>query len=327
MRFDLLSLKLFVSVCEQESIARAAEMEHIAASAVSKRISDLEKMLKAPLFYRSPKGLELTPTAQALLHHARILLRDIRQMEAELGEHSKGVRGQIRISASVSTIVQYLPRDLSDFLASHVGVRIELVEATSQEVVRAVADNAVDIGIFGGSLPAAGLTVLPYRSDRLVVIMPPDHALAGRSKVTFAEIAEHDVVGPQEGSFLELSRAPRRGRSQPSPQTPYSRQRLRNVGEHGGGTPRRRARAGAAGRALHRRGEAGRRAARRGVGSAPLEDLHPRRQTRSRRRSSSSSSISRSRATAGLRRHNSSSPNEARLIAPAQPTTAAACSR
>ena len=203
MRFDLLSLKLFVSVCEQESIARAAEMEHIAASAVSKRISDLEKMLKAPLFYRSPKGLELTPTAQALLHHARILLRDIRQMEAELGEHSKGVRGQIRISASVSTIVQYLPRDLSDFLASHVGVRIELVEATSQEVVRAVADNAVDIGIFGGSLPAAGLTVLPYRSDRLVVIMPPDHALAGRSKVSFAEIAEHDVVGPQEGSFLD----------------------------------------------------------------------------------------------------------------------------
>ena len=203
VHIDLLTLKLVVAVVEEQSLAKAAEREHIAASAVSKRISDLEKMLKAPLFYRSPKGLELTPTAQALLHHARTLLRDIRQMEAELGEHSKGVRGQIRISASVSTIVQHLPRDLSDFLASHAGIRIELVEGTSQAVVRAVADNAVDIGIFGGSLPAAGLTVLPYRSDRLVVIMPPDHVLAERPSVTFAEIAEHDVVGPQEGSFLD----------------------------------------------------------------------------------------------------------------------------
>ena len=45
MRFDLLSLKLFAAVCEQQSIARAAEREHIAPSAVSKRISDLEEQL------------------------------------------------------------------------------------------------------------------------------------------------------------------------------------------------------------------------------------------------------------------------------------------
>ena len=46
MRFDLLSLKLFVAVCEERSIAHAADREHIAASAVSKRISDLESLLK-----------------------------------------------------------------------------------------------------------------------------------------------------------------------------------------------------------------------------------------------------------------------------------------
>jgi len=203
MRFDLLSLKLFVSVCEHESIARAADAEHIAASAVSKRISDIEKMLKTTLFYRSPKGLELTPTAHALLHHARIVLRDLRQMEAELSDHSKGLRGQIRIHASVSTIIQHLPGDLSDFLGRHPGIRIELEEGTSQEAVRAVAENAADIGIFGGSPPMTGLRVLPYRTDRLVVIMPPGHPLADSGGVAFKEVVKYDLVGPQKGSFLD----------------------------------------------------------------------------------------------------------------------------
>jgi DNA-binding transcriptional LysR family regulator len=203
MRFDLLSLKLFVAVCEHSSIARAAETNHIAASAVSKRMSDLEGMLKAPLFFRHPKGLELTDTARALLHHARILLRDLHQMEAELGEHGKGVRGKVRIAASVSTIVQHLPRDLGRFLAEHSDVTIELEEGLSQDVVRAVADNAADIGVFGGSLPTPGLTVLNYRTDRLVVLMRAEHPLAGVERLSFAAAARHDLVGPQKGSFLD----------------------------------------------------------------------------------------------------------------------------
>lgn len=203
MRFDLLSLQLFAAVCEQQSIARAAEREHIAASAVSKRISDLEEQVKAPLFRRTPKGLELTPSAHTLLHHARIVLRDLLQMETELANHAKGVCGQVRIYASVSTIIQHLPRDLHDFLSAHEAIHIELEEGTSQEVVQAVATNMADIGIFGGCRPLAGLRVYPYRSDRLVIVMPVDHPLSGRKKIRFAELVEEDLVGPQKGSFLD----------------------------------------------------------------------------------------------------------------------------
>jgi DNA-binding transcriptional LysR family regulator len=203
MRFDLLSLKLFVVACEQQSISRAAEIEHIAASAVSKRISDIERALKTPLFRRGAKGLELLPAAHALLHHARVILRDVVMMETELADHAQGARGQVRIYASVSTIVQYLPGDLSAFLDRYPAIRIDLSEGTSQEVIRAVAENAADIGIFGGSPPMAGIRTLPYRSDRLVVIMPPGHPLSGAGRVRFAEVAAHDLVGPQKGSYLD----------------------------------------------------------------------------------------------------------------------------
>ncbi len=203
MRFDLLSLRLFVAVCEQGNIARAAAGENIAASAVSKRISDLERIVKAELFYRSSKGLEPTPAGLSLLRNARVVLRDIQQMEIELGDHSAGARGQVRIHASVSTIVQHLPGDLSTFLAKNPAIRIELQEGVSQEVVRAVAENAADIGIFGGTLPTTGLRILPYRRDRLVALMPSGHALSKAHSVNFADLAKHDLVGPQKGSFLD----------------------------------------------------------------------------------------------------------------------------
>ncbi|BCQ29413.1 LysR family transcriptional regulator (plasmid) [Caballeronia sp. NK8] len=202
MRFDLQSLKLFIAVCEHGSIARAAEFENIAPSALSKRMSQLEDLLKTALFVRSNKGLELTVAAAALLQHARTLLRDIQHMESELLDHAEGVRGQIRLHASLSTIVQYIAKDIRVFLDGHPGLRIDLQESLSPAVVRAVAENTADIGVFGGTTVTAGLQVYPYRSDRLVVIMPPDHPLSRAGRVRFREVAEYPLVGPQEGSYL-----------------------------------------------------------------------------------------------------------------------------
>jgi DNA-binding transcriptional LysR family regulator len=202
MRFDLQSLKLFIAVCEHGSIARAAEAENIAPSALSKRMSHLEDTLKNALFLRSNKGLELTPAAAALLQHARVVLRDIAQMESELLDHAEGIRGQVRLHASLSTIVQYIARDIRVFLDLYPGLRIDLQENLSPAVVRAVAENTADIGVFGGTTVATGLQVFPYRSDSLVVIMPPDHPLSGRRQLSFREMARYPLVGPQVGSYL-----------------------------------------------------------------------------------------------------------------------------
>src|SRR5258707_12264339 len=95
-RFDLLSLKLFVAVCESKSISRAAAREHIGASAVSKRISDLEGPVKAPLFHRTTKGLDPTASAQALLRHARSAIGDLQRLESELPEHATRPSGRVR---------------------------------------------------------------------------------------------------------------------------------------------------------------------------------------------------------------------------------------
>jgi DNA-binding transcriptional LysR family regulator len=203
MRFDLLTLELFVAVCEEQSMSRAAARAHTVASAVSKRISDLEHGLKTPLFYRQARGLKPTPAAEVLLRHARLVLRDLAELESEIGEHGKGLRGQVRIRSGVSSIIQHLAQDLGAFLARYPGVRIDLEEDTSQEIVAAVGENAADIGIFGSNIPAPGLQVFPYRSDRLVALVRAGHKLARRKAVRFADLLDYDLVAPKKGSALD----------------------------------------------------------------------------------------------------------------------------
>lgn len=206
-RIDLTSLQLFVAVCELGSIGRAAEREFIAASAVSKRLSDLEAALDTPLLYRHTRGVNLTPAGESLLHHARSVLFSLETMQAELSEYADGVRGHVRIHANISAIVQFLPEDLGAFAGEHPQVKIDLEEHLSSEVIRAVQEGAADVGVCNAQALPSGhaLQTRPYRRDELVLIVPRGHALAGRSRVRFDETLQYDHVGLHANSSIHVA--------------------------------------------------------------------------------------------------------------------------
>ncbi len=202
---DLTSLQLFVAVCEAGSIGRAAEREFIAASAISKRLSDLEHALGATLLSRHARGVRLTPAGEGLLHHARSVLFGLEKMQAELAEYAEGVRGHVRMHASISAIVQFLPEDLGAFARRHPQVKIDLEEHLSAEVLRAVQEGAADLGLCNGAVAASGLQSLPYRRDRLVLVVPRGHALAGAGPVAFEAALPFDHVGLHANSSIHLA--------------------------------------------------------------------------------------------------------------------------
>jgi DNA-binding transcriptional LysR family regulator len=206
-RIDLTSLQLFVAVCELGSIGKAAERELIAASAVSKRLSDLEATMDTALLYRHTRGVDLTPAGESLLHHARSVLFSLEKMQGELSEYADGVRGHVRIHASISAVVQFLPEDLGKFVRSHPEVKIDLEEHLSSEVIRAVQEGAADIGICNGSALNAGheLQTRRYRQDRLALVVPRSHPLAGKSRVAFADTLEFDHVGLHSNSSIYIA--------------------------------------------------------------------------------------------------------------------------
>lgn len=206
---DLTSLQLFVAVCELGSIGKAAEREFIAASAVSKRLSDLETSLDTPLLYRHTRGVDLTPAGQTLLHHARSVLFSLEKMQGELSEYATGVRGHVRVHANISAIVQFLPEDLGSFALAHGQIKVDLEEHLSSDVIRAVQEGAADVGICNLAMLAspgdAPLQTLPYREDRLVVVVPRGHALTAQPVVDFTATLDYDHVGLHAGSSIYLA--------------------------------------------------------------------------------------------------------------------------
>jgi DNA-binding transcriptional LysR family regulator len=206
-RIDLTSLQLFVAVCELGSIGRAAEREFIAASAVSKRLSDLEATLETSLLYRHTRGVDLTPAGESLLHHARTVLFSLEKMQGELSEYADGVRGHVRIHANISAVIQFLPEDLGRFIKDHPEVKIDLEEHLSTEVLRAVQEGAADLGICNSGVLSPGheLQVRPYRQDQLVLIVPKLHPLTRHKSIEFEKTLDCDHVGLHSNSSVYMA--------------------------------------------------------------------------------------------------------------------------
>ena len=203
-RLDLITLQLFVAVFEEGTLTRAANREAIAVSAASKRLMELEQVLGVSLFVRRAKGMDLTAAGETLLHHARQMLFNVEKMGLELGEHSHGVRGYVRMLANLSAIIQFLPEDLRDFSERHPEVKTDLEERPSNGVVQGVLDGVADLGICSSDTDTKGLPSVTYRHDKLVVLMPADHPLAARKTLAFVDTLESDYVGLHAASSINM---------------------------------------------------------------------------------------------------------------------------
>ena len=204
-RIDLTTLRLFIAVCEEKNLTRAAVREGIAASAVSKRLADFELAFGVTLFERLSKGMVLTPAGEALLHHARVTLLNIEKIAMELSEYSQGVRGHVRMLANLSAIVQFLPEDLSEFFRAHEALRIDLQERPSGQVVRDIEEGAAEIGIASAGAETRSLQAFHYRYDNLVLVVRPDHPLAAHDTLLFADTLDFDHIGLHAASSIYLT--------------------------------------------------------------------------------------------------------------------------
>ena len=169
-QYDPVSLRLFVTVCEERNIALAAAREGIVPSAVSKRITAIEQDTGTHLLDRGRRGVAVTPAGETLWRYARELLQTVERMHAELGEFARACRATCGSSPRMSAIAQFLPDDISTFIKKHQRVKVSIDERVSSDVVRGVEEGRADIGVCWDAADLRRLTSFPYRRDQLVVI-------------------------------------------------------------------------------------------------------------------------------------------------------------
>lgn len=202
IHFDLTDLRLFLAIAEANSLTKGAEATFISASAASIRIKNLEESVGTKLLFRSSHGVTLSPPGQALAHHARLVVGQLEHLRNDLQEYSSGIKGHLRVFASTTAITDFLPAVLSRYLTTHPDVNVDLRERGSGDIVRAVSDGHTDIGIVSGRVRTEGLESMPYREDRLVLVVPANHPLTQQPTVAFADTLQYEHVVLHEGTAI-----------------------------------------------------------------------------------------------------------------------------
>ncbi len=202
-RIDPYSLHLFIVAAQQGSLARAAAVENIAASALSRRISELEHAFGATLLSRSPHGISLTDAGRVALDGGQRLERGLEALVRDVQSLNGQVAGSVRLYANASAVVGFLPERLKAFRARYPRVEVELQERLSSDIVRACLDDEADIGVGMVEQVPNGLDAWRFADDPFIVVVPLGHPLADRNTLRFSEVLGYPLVRVQSGGALD----------------------------------------------------------------------------------------------------------------------------
>jgi DNA-binding transcriptional LysR family regulator len=207
---DLFTLRLFLSVVEEQQIGRAAIRENIAASTATKRIQDLEEIAGIQLFERTPKGVSPTAAGQVLARYARAIFGNLDDMRAEIAAFSEGVRGEVTIASARTIIMPFLARELGDFVRDYPRVDLVVREVENADIAQAVAQGEADIGVFAltRDIVVSDVDIVDYRTDRLVAVVPRTHPLSAHTSVSFEDLMPENLiaVGAMNAAFAAAAR-------------------------------------------------------------------------------------------------------------------------
>lgn len=203
MHFDIADLRLFIHVAEASSLTGGAKRANLSTAAASTRVKALEGQLHIRLFYRGSQGVELTPAGSRLLKHARAIMRQVEYVKSDFSDYANSESGHVRIFANTIAVTDFMPEVLAEFLGSRPAITIDLQERLTEDIFRGVLDGAADFGVTSGEIKVHGLEVLPFTMDRLVVVVPRNHALSDEADIYFKDTLKYPYIGLHEGSTLQ----------------------------------------------------------------------------------------------------------------------------
>jgi len=189
------TLKVFCDVVETRSFSVAASQNYVTQSAVSQQIRMLEHKYGKQLLERTRGNVQLTPAGEILYQVSKEIVARYQELEARLQAVAKVVAGAVRV-ATVHTIGLYeLSAQLKRFLKAYPQVQLQLEYSRSNKIYEDALKGNIDLGIVAYPTRRPGMTVVPFREDRLVLVCSPQHALAKHRQVSIKKLAGEPLVG------------------------------------------------------------------------------------------------------------------------------------
>jgi DNA-binding transcriptional LysR family regulator len=196
---SLVQIRYFLEVARSGSIREASERLHVAASALSRQIQNIEQELGMQLFERKARGMELTPAGEIYARYARSMSLETDRVRSEI-EDLRGIkRGLVKVHSVEGVIADVMTSAIARFQEMHPGVRFRLTACGTDDVITAVREGVTDIGVSFNAQPDADVHFVRRIPDPLVAIVHHGHVLASRRETSFFSVLSHAVAIPESG--------------------------------------------------------------------------------------------------------------------------------
>jgi DNA-binding transcriptional LysR family regulator len=193
-RLTLRQLRAFVALAEVGAFTQAAARLHMSQSNLRSAIRVLEENIGTPLFDRQSRKIAMTSEGVEFLP-------DVKRILTELALLVEGVVDQqqkptVRIAAIPALAGDLLPHLLGVLSERLPDVRIEVLDEQRPKVFDSVRSGFADFGIALDRSTPPDLLAHPFLKEDLLLVCRPDHALAAKSVIAYAELLEYPLIGP-----------------------------------------------------------------------------------------------------------------------------------
>jgi DNA-binding transcriptional LysR family regulator len=191
---ELRHLRYFVTVAEELHFGRAATRLAIVQPSLSQQIRQLEDELGFPLLYRTKRYVELTDAGKVFLVEARQVLAQVREAKHTAQRAYRGEVGRLVVGYISSSTYDLLPLMLRVYRERFPAVEVALRELTTQEQLRALEEEYIQVGLLRLPISAPLLHVEVVRREPIVCVLPEEHPLAMRERIAVSLLAQEPFV-------------------------------------------------------------------------------------------------------------------------------------
>jgi len=200
LNMDVRGLEVFLSVAKHLNYTRAGEKVNLSQPSVSVRIRQLENELGVKLFEQLGKKVALTEAGLLLVSHARRVITAIEDAQHAIDELQGLERGRLRIGASTTPGMYLIPKTIARFKDRYPKIEIQLGIEDTRQIEAGVINNEFDFGFVGGHLAGDEVDVVPWLTDQLVLVVPPDHRLTRQKSVKADDLRKQKFILRERGS-------------------------------------------------------------------------------------------------------------------------------
>lgn len=194
MCLEFKQLECFIEVTRTGSFTTAAENLFITQPALSRIIKSLEDELGTPLFIRTRKKLELTDAGRVLVKHAVKVEEQLQLLSEELDTVLKLKTRHVRIGLPTITNSIFFSQLIASFHQEYPEVTFQLEEDGSKRIEEKIINGSLDFGVIVLSEENDLLDKYMFVKEKLKLVVPPSHRLAGKKEVSLQELKEESFI-------------------------------------------------------------------------------------------------------------------------------------